>query len=177
MEENQEESRTITRNEVKARLEGVKLEDMSAQDLFDRYITYGTPEELNHTGIQKQLIKYGYLEYLIHIVDKLEVTEEILGEMTSSELFKTKGYAIKRGTIEHIEIAKHKWLPEDYIWIVFEVQDENRQDKYTIKYLHVKQKFKQRLKTLIGNQIMAIVEQKDGELYVMCFLVIAGEIQ
>ena len=40
MEENQAKSRAVTRNEVKARLEGVKLEDMSAQDLFDRYIVY-----------------------------------------------------------------------------------------------------------------------------------------
>lgn len=170
-------SKAVTLNEVKARLEGVKLEDMTEQDLFDRYIAYGTPEELNNTEIQRQLIKYGYLEYLIHIVNKLEVTEEIIGEMTSSELFETKGYMIKRGTIEHIEIAKHKWLPEDYIWLVFEVQDENKQEQYTLKYLHVKQKFKRRLKTLKEKQIMAIVEQKDGELYVVCFLGTAGAIQ
>lgn len=113
MEEKQ--LKAVTLNEFKAKLEIVKLEDMTEQDLLG-YITYGTQEQLNNTGVQKKLIKYGYLEYLIHIVDKLEVTEEILGEMTSSELFKTKGYMIKQGTIEHIEIAKHKWLPEDYIW-------------------------------------------------------------
>ena len=173
MEEKQ--LKAVTLNEFKAKLEIVKQEDMTEQDLLG-YIAYGTQEQLNNTGVQKKLIKYGYLEYLIHIVDKLEVTEEILGEMTSSELFKTKGYMIKQGTIEHIEIAKHKWLPEDYIWIVFEVQDENKQDKHTIKYLHVKQKFKTRLKTLKGKPIMAIVELKDGELYVVCFLVVSGGI-
>ena len=176
MEENQEESRTITRNEVKARLEGVKLEDMSAQDLFDRYIVYGTTEELNCTGVQKQLIQYGYLEYLIHIVEKLEVTEAVIEKMKSSQLFKTKGYAIKRGTIEHIEIGKYHWLPDDYVWLIFEVQDENKQDRYTIKYLRVKQKFKTRLKTLRGKPIMAIVEQKNDELFAVCFLVMSGGI-
>ena len=175
MEEKQ--SKPVTLNEVKARLNGVKLEDMTAQDLFDRYIAYGTPEELNNAEVQKQLIKYGYLEYLIHIVEKMEVTEEVIEEMKSSQLFKTKGYTIKRGTIKQIEIDKHNWLPEDYLWLVFEVLDENKRDQYTIKYLHVKQKFKTRLKVLREKPIMAIVEPKGNELYVVCFLVLAGEIQ
>lgn len=38
--------------EVKHRLENKKLEDYSIQDIFERYIVYGSEEELNNPTIQ-----------------------------------------------------------------------------------------------------------------------------
>lgn len=43
--------KTITFEEVKHRLENKKLEDYSKQDVFERYIVYGSEEKLNNPTI------------------------------------------------------------------------------------------------------------------------------
>ena len=57
-----EDKKIITYAEIKERLKNVPLEQMSAQDLFARYIAYGTEEELNTPEIQSLLIKHTVLE-------------------------------------------------------------------------------------------------------------------
>ena len=63
----------ITFEEVKHRLENKKLEDYSKQDVFERYIVYGSEEELNNPAIQRLLIKYGYTKELIEMANKILV--------------------------------------------------------------------------------------------------------
>ena len=55
-------AKAITFEEVKHRLENKELENYSKQDVFERYIVYGSEEELNNHTIQRLLIKIQVLQ-------------------------------------------------------------------------------------------------------------------
>ena len=71
--------KTITFEEVKHRLENKKLEDYSIQDIFERYIVYGSEEELNNPTIQRLLIKYGYTKELLEMATN--ISNDIIDEI------------------------------------------------------------------------------------------------
>lgn len=64
--------KTITFEEVKHRLENKKLEDYSKQDVFERYIVYGSEEELNNHTIQRLLIKHGHTKELVEMATNID---------------------------------------------------------------------------------------------------------
>lgn len=69
----------ITFEEVKHRLENKELEDYSKQDVFERYIVYGSKEELNNHTIQRLLIKHGYTKELIEMAT--DISNNIIDEI------------------------------------------------------------------------------------------------
>lgn len=71
--------KTITFEEVKHRLENKKLEDYSKQDVFERYIVYGSEEKLNNPTIQRLLIKHGYTKELIEMATN--ISNDIIDEI------------------------------------------------------------------------------------------------
>ena len=71
--------KTITFEEVKHRLENKKLEDYLRQDIFERYIVYGSEEELNNPTIQRLLIKYGYTKELLEMATN--ISNDIIDEI------------------------------------------------------------------------------------------------
>ncbi len=73
------ELETITFEQVEERLKNVPLEQYTKQDILDRFIAYGTEEELNSPEIQKLLIKHGYIQELLEMTTNIdnEVMEEI----------------------------------------------------------------------------------------------------
>ena len=71
--------KAITIEEVNHRLENKKLEDYSKQDVFERYIVYGSEEELNNIEIQRLLIKQGYTKELLEMATNIrnDIIDEI----------------------------------------------------------------------------------------------------
>ncbi len=69
----------ITFEEVKHKLENKKLENYSKQDVFERYIIYGSEEELNNHTIQRLLIKHGYTKELIEMAT--DISNNIIDEI------------------------------------------------------------------------------------------------
>lgn len=69
----------VTFKEVKHRLENKELEDYSKQDVFERYIVYGSEEELNNPTIQRLLIKHGYTKELIEMATN--ISNDIIDEI------------------------------------------------------------------------------------------------
>ena len=61
----------VTFEEVKHKLENKKLENYSKQDAFERYIVYGSEEELNNPTIQSLLIKHGYTKELLEMTTNI----------------------------------------------------------------------------------------------------------
>ena len=70
---------TIAFEEVKHKLENKELEDYSKQDVFERYIVYGSEEELNNPAIQRLLIKHGYTKELLEMAT--EISNNIIDEI------------------------------------------------------------------------------------------------
>ena len=63
--------KAITFEEVKNRLQNKNLEDYSKQDVFERYIVYGSEKELNNPTIQRLLIKHGYTKDLLEMATNI----------------------------------------------------------------------------------------------------------
>ena len=63
--------KAITFEEIKNRLQNKNLEDYSKQDVFERYLVYGSEQELNNPTIQRLLIKNGYTKELIEMVTNI----------------------------------------------------------------------------------------------------------
>lgn len=74
-------TKPITFEQVEERLKNVPLEQYTKQDIFDRYVAYGTEEDLNTPNIQMALLKNGYIDTLFEMVDFItdkQVIEDIL---------------------------------------------------------------------------------------------------
>ena len=65
-------AKAITFEEVKHRLENKELENYSKQDVFERYILYGSEEELNNHTIQRLLIKHGHTKELVEMATNID---------------------------------------------------------------------------------------------------------
>lgn len=65
-------AKAITFEEVKHRLENKELENYSKQDVFERYIVYGSEEELNNHTIQRLLIKHGHTKELVEMATNID---------------------------------------------------------------------------------------------------------
>ena len=65
-------AKAITFEEVKHRLENKELENYSKQDVFERYIVYGSEEELNNHTIQRLLIKHGHTQELVEMATNID---------------------------------------------------------------------------------------------------------
>ena len=65
-------AKAITFEEVKHRLENKELENYSKQDVFERYIVYGSEEELNNHTIQRLLIKHGHTKELLEMATNID---------------------------------------------------------------------------------------------------------
>ena len=63
------EQKVITLEEVKERLKNKSLKDYTDVDILDRYIVYGTEEELNNPEIQKALLQHGYIKELFEMTN------------------------------------------------------------------------------------------------------------
>jgi len=83
----------ITLKKVKHRLENNELEDYSKQDAFERYIVYGSKEELNNLSIQGLLIKHGY------IVEELTALADYRGYRKSDFKYNKDSYKCSKGKI------------------------------------------------------------------------------
>lgn len=167
-----EELKIITYKEVEERLKNVKLEDMTSQDVFDRYIGYGDNEELNNIEIQKLLLKHNYIEYLISSVETIITDKAVIEKITSSNLFKDSKYHLIRGRIENIEIMEDKELPKGFEWLIVNLQTQAKEE-YKLKYMYYPQKqesYKNQIERNIGNDLIAVAECKDKEYRLCCFL-------
>ena len=65
-------AKAITFEEVKHRLENKELENYSKQDVFERYIVYGSEEELNNHTIQRLLIQHGHTKELVEMATNID---------------------------------------------------------------------------------------------------------
>ena len=72
-------AKAITFEEVKHRLENKELENYSKQDVFERYIVYGSEQELNNPTIQRLLIKHGFTKELIKMATN--ISNDIIDEI------------------------------------------------------------------------------------------------
>lgn len=171
------EQRTITFEEVEERLKNVNLENMTAQDVLDRYIAYGSDEELNNPEIQKLFIKYDYIDELINLVQGVITDTEVIESILSSEIFNDNNLIIKKGRIQEIAMVEDSKLPEEVCWMNITFLDIDKstnilKDMYfkrVREYEYDIDKYKEIMKYQ-DQELTAIIEKKEKELRLKCFL-------
>lgn len=99
----------ITYEKVKNELKNIKLADMTKEQVFDRFIAYGTREELNNPEIQKVLIQNGYASELMDMVTII-TDEDVIKMLYKSRAFENYnqcGIRLYHGQISEIIVEKN----------------------------------------------------------------------
>lgn len=168
-----EKSKTITYAEIEQRLKNVKLEDYTYQDTIDRYVAYGSVEDFNNVEVQKLLIKYDLIEYLIYSMGTVITDSEVIKGIITSEIFQDDKYMLMRGKIESLEIKEDKNLPNGMSWLIINFIDEDVANKHKIKYIYYEKKeleYKNEI-SAYNKPIMAIVHKDEhNDLQLCCLL-------
>ena len=167
-------SNIITFEEVQNRIKNKTLEELSSQDIFDRYFVYGTEKEQNNPVIQKLMIEHGYTGNLLDTIDTIidkEVEIKVLeSRITESiNLKPVKGYVKKIEAREVIldndrNMGKHYQLHYEY------------EEYKTKSILHFYegliddiywQKLEKEIKSLMNDLVVLLVEETDSILCIM----------
>ncbi len=163
----------ITYEQIEKRLKNKPKEQWTKDDIFDRYVGYGSPEEIENSEVQKLFIKYGLYEELINLVDNVITDKEVVEKILNSNILKNKEIIKITGKIKEIKIfdIEHDNIDElKEVSIIFEEEDTLKQIKIkdfvftsnTENYLKDRKKYN-------NTNIIAIIEKKDDNLILKCF--------
>ena len=147
---------TITFEQIEQRLKNKPQEQWTKDDVFDRYVGYGSPEEIENPEVQKLFIKHGLYDELINLVNNVITDKEVIEKILNSNIFEKKELKKIRGKIKDInifEIEDDKIDELKQISIIFE--KENNAEQLLIKdfcltseidkYLQDKNKYKNKM--------------------------------
>ena len=167
---------STTNQEVIERLKDKKLEEYTREDTLDRYIAYGTEEELKEPKIQQLLIKHKLYNELIDFADIIE-DKQVIQDLLSSELFNDKSIYLIEGKILNIE---KRILTEETNGNNIYYSMVTLEDKHTLKPIELKaqvlldlealEDYKKELKPYYNTNIVALVGNTNQELCIRCYL-------
>ena len=164
------------KNSTKAKLEELYYDNLTDNICIDDLIAYATEEELNSPQIQKQFLKHGYIAELIEMVEIIK-DNEVIREIFESEIFKDTNTTYIEGHIESIKFAcesESNFKNENdticHTIINFKENDGQRYriNGHVFTDLEEVENYKNRLSKY--NNIGAIVENRDKELYIKCYI-------
>lgn len=151
----------------------VKLEDMDKEDLFHRYIVMGSDEEQNDPIIQRALIKNGYAEEFIGFSGVKFITDkEVIDGIKNSNIFENKNIKLIRGKVENIEFREPDDELDDFNYATINFKEKDTSQELLIIDLCYKpdnDKYKDEI-LKYKDDITAIIEYKNNENHLMCFL-------
>ena len=117
---------TITYESVEERLKNKPVSEWTDQDVFDRYVAYGDDKELDEPSVQNLLIKHGYINELINLVDNVIYDESIIKEILNSEVIQKEKYIVRKGKIDKMIFSENIDLPDDFIDVTLSFIDNNK---------------------------------------------------
>ena len=172
LEQNKEE-KIITFEEVKERLKNKALNDYTDKDVLDRFIAYGTEEELNTPEIQKALLEHGYIKELFEMTNFI-TDRQVIYDILHKYLRKIEptilifGQAKEMWVIEHLQDPKERKL-------VFEFLDKDTEEKIiiygpTIFSQEEYSKYRNQFFKYQNNLIAIVKETEDKKYTLLSFL-------
>lgn len=154
-------------------LKNKPTEQWTKEDVFDRYVGYGSQQEIETPEVQKLFVKFELFDELINLVNNIITEKEVVDKLLNSNIFENKNLQKIKGKIKEIKILdiENDHMDElKQILIIFEKEDNLEQIQINdfcltanIKqYLQDKEKYK-------NSEIIAIVEKEDKKLILKCF--------
>ena len=158
-----------------SRLKDKKLEEYSKLDLEERFIVYGTEQEMENPTIQHLLIKNNLYEELTDGADIITDKQVIL-ELLQSNLFKDEHISIIVGRILNINKEILATLKDNtnihYSAVTIEDTTTGEQQKlkgYVFLETKALNSYLEKIEPYYNN-IVAIVSNTDDEKYIKCFM-------
>lgn len=170
-------STMITSEQVMNKLKDVKLEDYTRDDLLDRYIVYGTEQELQDPTIQRALINNDLHIDLLDMIDII-TDKQAIQDLLNSNIFEDKNISTMYGNISSIQFAceSESNFKKDNDMICYTIVNfidkdgtEHRLYGHTFNNLQDMGVHRQTLEPYYNN-IVLVVESSDDKLYAMGFL-------
>ena len=167
-------SNIITFEEVQNRIKNKTLEELSSQDIFDRYFVYGTEKEQNNPVIQKLMIEHGYTGNLLDTIDTI-IDKEVEIKVLESRITESINLKPVKGYVKKIE-AREVILDNDRnMGKHYQLHYEFEEYK-TKSILHFYegpiddiycQKLEKEIKSLMNDLVVLLVEETDSILCIM----------
>lgn len=168
------EDKIITFAEIKRKIQGKKIEELTKEEIADRYIMYGNEQELKQPQIQKQFIKYGYIEELTDMVTII-TDKQVIQQILQSNLFeKNKNLILKRGQLKKIRFEHFEELA-DVLVSMFTFKDTDGKviklygHIFSINNIEDIHKYREEISTHRDN-IIVLLDNRNNKMYLRCFL-------
>ena len=154
-------------------LDNIKLEEMTKDDVYLRYVFCGNDQELKRPEITKLLIKHGYIQEALFYTDFI-VNKQVILELFKRNKLEKKGLKAIQGRIAKMETKKEEVDINCFLDIeVIEFINENNTEVYKFEYLcsHLRDNkdFENEV-TPYKDNIIAIVEKIDTNPTLECFV-------
>lgn len=160
------------------------LENMTQEEVLDRYVVEGTEEELKRPEIQSLLIKHGYTDYLLTCISDNETiitNKQIINQLiTTSEYLRKDNILLIHGKIENIKaipIGEKTIASWNRIHYYFKENKTSKQ--YIIKGFVENEEEIERIENNLKqdkNNIIVIVKKENNELELQCFIKVYEDI-
>lgn len=105
----QSNKNVITYEKVMDELKNIKLVNMTKEQVFNRFIVYGSSEELNNPEIQKNLIQNGYANELMDMVTII-TDDEVIKMLYKNKIFENSnksGIRLFHGELLELKVEKN----------------------------------------------------------------------
>lgn len=162
----------IKSEDVQERIKDKKVENLTEEDIFERYIVYGTAEELKDPEIQKLLIEHGYIDELTSIITSVITDNEVIDKILTSNFVEEENILVKVGKIKNIYFDEDDELPSDTNWMYIEFIDKNGSE-IKLKDIHIKtesQDFENELDKYKDDELTILATNINNEMKLKCVL-------
>lgn len=154
-------------------LDSIKLEDMTKDDVYLRYVFCGNDQELKRPEIAKLLIKHGYIQEALFYTDFI-VNKQVILELFKRNKLEKKGLKAIQGRITKMESKEEEVDINCFLDIeVIEFTNEDNSEVYKFEYLcsnlRDNKDFENEV-TPYKDNIIAIVEKIDTNPTLICFV-------
>lgn len=154
-------------------LDNIKLEDMTKDDVYLRYVFCGNDQELKRPEIAKLLIKHGYIQEALFYTDFI-VNKQVILELFKRNKLEKKGLKAIQGRITKMESKEEEVDINCFLDIeVIEFTNEDNSEVYKFEYLcsnlRDNKDFENEV-TPYKDNIIAIVEKIDTNPTLICFV-------
>lgn len=155
------------------KLDNIKLEDMTKDDVFLKYVLFSNDQELKRPEITRLLIKHGYIQEALFHTDFI-VDKQVILELFKRNKLEKKGLKAIQGIITKMETKEEEVDINCFLDIeVIEFINEENSEVYNFEYLCSNLKDNKDFEnevTPYKDNIIAIVEKIDTNPTLICFV-------
>lgn len=160
-------------------LDNIKLEDMTKDEVYLRYVFCGTDQELKKPEIARLLIRHGYIQEALFHTDFI-VDKQVILELLKRNRLAKKGLKAIQGRITEMETKEEEVDINCFLNIeIIEFTNEDKSEVYKFEYLcsHLRdnKNFENEV-TPYKDNIIAIVGKIDTNPTLKCFVKVYDDI-